>query len=574
MGIDADRALWRAETFGAGGLLCTTIGDMLDQQAQERPHREALVYRYPEIGLEVRWTYRALRDKANEVAKGLMALGVRSGDKVAVLATNVPEWVLMQMALPKIGAVLVTVNTNYRRVELEYLLRQADVHTIVLIEENRGNEYLQSLKSIAPEIDAISDPERLDIQSAALPALRRAVLIGGEARRGLVAFDRLPMLGASVADEALARRQNLVKPEDVSQIQFTSGTTGAPKGAMLTYRGTLNNARLVAQRAGLAQDDRFLTAMPLFHAAGNVVNQLSMLVAGGTIIKAIAFDAVKMLSLIEQEKATVMDAVPTMYIAMLQEPRFLAGEFDVSSMRRVISGGTSIPVSLMEQLKSQWGAEPAIVFGMTEASPIIAQTLPEDSFELRSTTVGRPLPFTEVKIVDSEGGVVGHGQPGELLVRGYNVMKGYYKMPEQTARAIDAEGWLHSGDMASMDGRGYIRIVGRIKDMLIRGGENVYPAEVEGFLMRHPKVRQAEVVGVPDPYMGEEGAAFVRLKEGESMAEQEVVDYCRANLSRHKLPKYIRFIDAFPLTPSGKVKKFELRAQLIEELGLDATPKG
>lgn len=571
MGITSDRALWTAESFGQE-LIETTLGDLLDHQAQRRPDKEALVYHYPEIGLELRLSYAQLRDEANRIAKGLMALGVQAGDKVAVLATNVPQWVLMQMALPKAGAVLVTVNTNYQRDELEYLLRQADVHTLVLMEEYRGNSYLRSLKSIVPELELVEDPAREEVRSAALPAFRCAVLIGGAPQRGLLPFERLAACGESVSDERLAERQAGVRPDDVSQIQFTSGTTGAPKGAMVTYRGTLNNARLVAHRAGLGEQDRYVTAMPLFHTAGNVVDQLSMLVTGGTVIKAIAFDAAKMLELIEHERATVMDAVPTMFIAMLQEPRFLAGEFKVSTLRKILTGGTSIPVSVMEQVKSQWGAEPTIVFGMTEASPIVTQTRPEDSFALRSSTVGLPLPFTEVKIVDKAGQVVALGESGELLVRGYNVMKGYYRMPEQTAKTIDAEGWLHSGDLASMDAEGYVRIVGRIKDMFIRGGENVYPAEVEGFLMRHPKIRQAEVVGVPDPYMGEEGAAFVRLKEGETLTEEELRDHCRAHLSRHKLPKYFRFVEAYPLTPSGKVKKFELREQLIGELGL-ATAK-
>jgi fatty-acyl-CoA synthase len=478
--------------------------------------------------------------------------------------------VLLEMALPKAGAVLVTVNTNLRRDELEYLLRQADVHTLVLMEEHRGNAYLQSLREIVPELDAIEDPVRDEVRSARLPAFRRAVLIGDAERRGLVPCARLAACGQAVSDAALAARQAGVQPCDVSQIQFTSGTTGAPKGALITHHGTINNARLVALRARLGEDDRYLTAMPLFHTAGNVVDQLSMLVTGGTVIKAIQFDARKMLELARSERATVMDAVPTMIIAMLHEQQQRPADHDVSSLRRVITGGTPIPVALMEQVRAAWGAEPTIVFGMTEGSPIVTQTLPEDPFELRSATVGVPLPFTEVRIAGPEGATAALGEAGELLVRGYNVMQGYYAMPEQTAKAIDAEGWLHSGDLASMDERGYVRIVGRLKDMYIRGGENVYPAEVEGFLMRHPKVRQAEVVGVPDAMMGEEGAAVLLLKDGETMTEDELRDHCRRHLSRHKVPKYFRFVEALPLTPSGKVKKFELRAGLVRELGLDA----
>ena len=421
-------AVWEAETFGEAAI-DVTIGDLLDRQAHEHPDREALVYHYPEIGL--RLTYARLRVEANRVAKGLLALGVGRGDHVAVLATNVPEWVLLEMAVAKIGAVLVTVNTNFRQAELEYVLRQADVHTLVLMEAH-------------------------------------------------------------------------------------------------------------------------------------------LLVSGGAVIRALAFDPAKMLELIDREKATVLNAVPTMIIAMLREPRGRSGEFGTTSLRAVMTAGAPIPVPLMEQVKAQWGAEPIIMFGMTEASPIVTQTLPEDDFERRSSTVGIPLPHTEVKIVDPDGEVVEVGQPGEILVRGYNVMKGYYRMPEQTAAAIDADGWLHSGDLASMDERGYVRIVGRLKDMIIRGGENIYPAEIEAFLMRHPGIVQAQVVGVPDAYMGEEAVAVLQSKEGATLTEAEVQGYCRANLARPKLPKYVRFVSEYPQTPSGKVKKFELRAAMVAALGLDA----
>jgi fatty-acyl-CoA synthase len=570
MPIIGDKAVWQADTSSCS-LLSLTVGDLLDRQAEAFGGREALIYTYPEIGLDLRLTYSQLRNRANRIAKGFMALGVTAGDKVAVLATNVPEWVFLEMALPKAGAVLVTVNTNYQRDELEYLLRQADVHTLVLMKQNRGNDYERSLRSIVPELDAIRDPAREEVRSARLPAFRRAVLIADQPVLGFLPFSWLADNDHAISNEALAKRQAGVTPHDVSQIQFTSGTTGTPKGAMITHHGTINNARLVALRARLTERDRYVTAMPLFHTAGNVVDQLSMLVTGGTVVKAITFDPAKMLELIDREKGTVINAVPTMIIAMLQEPRFQGGEFDVSSLRQVITGGTSIPVSLMEQIKEKWGADPTIVFGMTEASPIITQTLPDDSFELRSATVGTPLPFTEVKIVTEQGDTAPIGEPGEILIRGYNVMKGYYKMPEQTAKAIDSGGWLHSGDLASMDGKGYVRIVGRIKDMFIRGGENIYPAEIENFLMRHPKVRQAALIGVPDPYMGEEGAVFLQLKEGETMTEDEIRDYCRTNLSRHKLPKYFRFLDAYPLTPSGKIKKFELRASIVFEVGLDVS---
>jgi fatty-acyl-CoA synthase len=419
------------------------------------------------------------------------------------------------------------------------------------------------LTRLMPEVDATTNPATQTITSEAFPAFRRAVLIGDSAHTGFLPFAELLALGDSVSDETLRARQAAVSPDDVFQIQYTSGTTGSPKGAMITYRGTINNAAFVARRAGLGPADRMVSAMPMFHTAGNIVDQLSMLVVGGTMVKAIAFDAVKMLELIANERGSVIDAVPTMIIAMLREPRF--SEFDTSSLRVVIAGGTPIPVAVMEEVKARLGAEPAIVLGMTEASPIISQTLASDGFALRSSTVGIPLPHTEVKIVDPDGQPVPLGTSGELLVRGYGVMKGYYKMPAKTAEAIDADGWLHSGDLATMDASGYLRIVGRLKDMIIRGGENVYPAEVESVLMRHPKISDVQVVGVPDDYMGEEGAAFIRVRANELLTVEEMIDFCKIHMARHKWPKHWRFIEEFPTTPSGKIKKFELRATLVGE---------
>ena len=569
MSLRGNKAIWEAETFGEQ-MIDVTVGDLLDRQAEAAPDKEALVYRYPEIGLNLRLTYAGMRDEANRVARGLMALGIRLGDHVALLASNLPEWILLEMALAKIGAVLVTVNTNFRQAELEYVLGQADVHTLVLMDEYRGNDYVRSLKALLPELDGVTDPVTETVTSARFPTFRRAVLLGERQHPGLLPFSRLLELSVVVSDEALSERQAAVTPRHAFQIQFTSGTTGAPKGAIITHHGTINNARFVARRARFGADDRLLSAMPLFHTAGSVVDQLSMLVSGGTVVRAIAFEGAKMLELIDREKATVLNAVPTMIIAMLHEPRLQAREFETGSLRCVLTAGTPIPVPLMEQVKARWGAEPAIMVGMTEASPIITQTLPDDGFELRSSTVGIALPYTEVKIVDANGDVVDVGRPGEILVRGYNVMRGYYRMPEQTAAAIDADGWLHTGDVASMDERGYVRIVGRIKDMIIRGGENVYPAEVEAFLMRHPSIRQAQVVGVPDSYMGEEAVAVLQLKEGEALTEDDVRGYCRAELARHKVPRYVRFVSDYPQTPSGKVKKFELRAAMIAALGLDA----
>jgi fatty-acyl-CoA synthase len=562
MAIRGEASVWDAEAEGFE-LLEMTLGDLLDHQAQACGARDAVVYHYPEDGLELRLDYRGLRERVNAVAKGLIALGVQAGDKVAVLATNMPEWLLLELAVPKIGAVLVTVNTNVRSSELEYLLRQAEVHTLVLMAEHRGNSYYAALADLVPEL--AERAASLPLASAAFADLRQVVLIGADRGcAGALAFDDMVALGRSVSSQALAQRQAAVQPGDVSQIQFTSGTTGAPKGAMITLRGTLNNARLFGARAGFRAGDRMVTAMPFFHTAGNVVDVLGLLSHGATLVKAIQFEPLKLLELIAQERATILHGVPTMLIAMLQHPR--AGEFDTRSLRLVLSGGTPIPVPLLEQVKRQFGADPVIGFGMTEASPMVTGTLAGDSFELKSATVGKPLAHVAARIVDADNQPVALGHVGELLIKCFGVMQGYYKMPDKTAQAIDADGWLHSGDLATMDAAGYIRIAGRIKDMIIRGGENVYPAEVESFLLRHPAIEQAQVVGIPDPYMGEESAAFIQRRAGHALDEDAVQAYCRAHIGRHKLPKYIRFVDAYPLTPSGKVKKFDLRDGLVAAL--------
>lgn len=564
MAMHCELSLWEPEAFGED-LIDWTVGQLIDQQARDYRDRDAVVYRYPEQGIDIRWTYGQLKERVDRLARGLLALGIGLGDKVAVLATNLPEWILMELATGKIGAVLVTVNTNSRRQELDYALRQADVHTVVFMRSWRDNDYLATLTDLVPEFMARADAAA-PVQSTAFPSLRHAFLMDGLAVSGIDTLARLEALAERIPVEALAARQAQVKPQDVFQIQFTSGTTGNPKGAMITHHAAINNGRLFASRAGFKFDDRLLSAMPLFHTAGNVMEVMGVLTNGAALIKAISFDAHKMLELLDHERATILSAVPTMVIAMLQRHEECGRSFNTSALRFVISGGTPIPVPMMEQVQAVFGAQPVIGFGMTETSPMVTGTLSEDSFALKSATVGIPLAHTGVKVANSEGRPVPQGEAGELCIRGYLVTKGYYKEPGKTAETIDAEGWLHSGDLATMDASGYVRIVGRIKDMIIRGGENIYPAEVENFLMRHPAVKQAQVVGVPDAYMGEEAAAFVQLREGMVLSDDELRDYCKRNIARHKVPKYFRFVTDFPLTPSGKVKKFELRAQMVTQI--------
>jgi fatty-acyl-CoA synthase len=393
-------------------------------------------------------------------------------------------------------------------------------------------------------------------------------LLGTIPHPGMLLYADIVALGQRIADEALQERRASVTPEDVAMIMYTSGTTGFPKGAMLTHDNIVNQM----ESATLNQDYsywRYVNPMPLFHIAGSNFVIFSVL-SGFTLIQLIAFDPVKELELLDQEQGTSSFLVPTMLIAMLNHPRFLAGEFDLSSFEQVFTGGTPIPVVLMEQVKEQMGADCRIYFGLTEVTGGGTLTRDEDSFALKSATVGKPYPHLEAKIVNpATGEPVGLGERGEFLIRSFNVMKGYYNMPEKTAETIDAEGWLHTGDLATMNGQGYVNIVGRVKDMIIRGGENLYPAEIEQLLMRHSKIADAQVIGVPDAYMGEEMAALIRLKSDEQLTEEALRDFCRANISHNKVPRYIKFVSAYPLTASGKIKKFELRAQFIEELGLE-----
>jgi len=480
----------------------------------------------------------------------------------------VPEWIFLQLALARIGAVMVTVNTSYKASELEYVLRQGDITTLFMTEEFRGNPYLDSVYSIVPEIKELTDPLAQPVQSAKLPRLKRVVLLGTTPRPGMLLFAQVVALGQHSTDEALRERRASVTPEDVAMIMYTSGTTGFPKGAMLTHYNLVNQINSATLNQDWSQE-RYVNPMPLFHIAGsNFV--LGAIMSGYTMIPLIAFDPVKELELLDQEKGTFSFCVPTMLIAMLNHPRFLAGEFDLFSFKQINTGGTSIPVVLMEQVKEQMGADCRIYFGLTEVTGGGTMTRDVDSFALKSATVGRVYPNLEAKIVNpATGELVSLGERGEFLVRGFNVMKGYYNMPEKTAESIDAAGWLHTGDLATMNAQGYVNIVGRVKDMIIRGGENIYPAEIEQFLMRHPKIADAQVIGVPDAFMGEEMAALIRLKPDEQLTEEELRDYCRANISHNKVPKYIKFVTAYPLTASGKIKKFELREELIEELGLE-----
>jgi fatty-acyl-CoA synthase len=566
-------SLWQAEADGID-LLAVTPGQFLDQCADERPEQEALVYSgYPEAGgaLDIRWTYREYRDRVDAVARGLLAAGFQKGEHIAIWAINLPQWPLLELAASKAGLVLVTINPVLRAQEVEYILQQGDVVALFLMARVRDHDCLATIRERVTPGAAPGE-----VSSTVLPRLRFVSLLGtpppdlpgAESWRPLL-FHELLAAGQGVSRETLHERQASVRPDDPAQILYTSGTTGFPKGAIQTQQAILNNGRIFALRWGVQPGDRLCTAMPFFHAGGCVLGILATLSIGATLYPLVAFDPLKTLQVISSERCSHFGGVPTMLIALLQHPDFAS--FDLSSLKSVVSGGSSVPVYLMEQVSERMGANATIVFGQTEASAAITLTRQDDSFALKSATVGVPMPHTEVKIIDpASGRIVACGERGELLCRGYLVMAAYYQMAEKTAQAIDGDNWLHTGDLATMDAQGYVQIVGRLKDMVIRGGENIFPREVEEFLIRHPQVADVQIVGVPDPFFGEELLAVVVPQAGARVSEADLRAYCQGQISHQKIPRYFQFVTSYPLTASGKVQKFLLRENAVKALGLAA----
>jgi fatty-acyl-CoA synthase len=574
--INNGLSYWQSESDGIP-LLEISIGDLLDRRAEEIPTQEAIVYScYPEFGgtLDIRWSYHEYRERVNAIARGLLALGLNKGDHIAVWAANLPEWPLLELAAFKAGLVLITINPVLRAHEVEYILKQGDATALFFMARIREHDCLATMRSLTTP-----GAKNGEVTGEVLPKLRYMSLLGAPLA-GLVEqegwrptlFREMIAEGAQVSSDALRERQASVKPTDPGQILYTSGTTGFPKGAVQSQRAILNNGAIFARRWGQHQGDHGCSAMPFFHAGGCVLGILAALGAGSTLHPMVAFDPLKALQIISTERCTMFGGVPTMLLAIMQHPDF--GKYDLSCLRSVISGGSPVPVYLMEQVKERIGADVAIVFGQTEASAAITLTLQDDTFELKSATVGVPMPHGEVKIIDpATDKAVPCGERGELCCRGYLVMDGYYNMPDKTAEAIDSKDWLHSGDLATMDAHGYVNIVGRLKDMIIRGGENIFPREVEEFLIRHPKVADVQIVGVPDKFFGEEQLAVVIPKEGEQLTEQELREYCKDQISHQKIPRYFQFVESYPLTASGKVQKFVLRQNAIAAFGLEEAAK-
>lgn len=540
-------------------IIYETIGVYFARICAQYPDRDALIVRHQ----DVRWTYREFHKKVNELAVGLLALGIEPGDRVGIWGPNSYEWVMVQLATAKIGAIMVCINPAYRLYELEFALNKVECKVVVTAEAFKTSDYLGMLNTLAPEL-AASQPGAL--QSEKLPHLRTVIRMGDAETAGMLNFGAVCGLGGEKEGDQLRALQGQLKPDDAINIQFTSGTTGNPKGATLTHCNILNNGYLAGEAMKLTEADRLCIPVPLYHCFGMVLAVLACVSHGSAMVfPGEAFDPLETLQTVEAEGCTALHGVPTMFITELDHPRF--GEFDLSSLRTGIMAGAPCPVEIMKRVISQMHMEDILIgYGQTEVSPLNHMTLPNDSLERRTETVGRAVPWVEIKIVDEANSVVPVGEKGEVCTRGYSVMREYWNDPERTAETIDVAGWLHSGDLATMDEEGYVRIVGRIKDMIIRGGENIYPREIEEFLYQHPAISEVQVFGIPDEKMGEEVCAWVQLNEGQSMTEDELKAFCKDQITHFKIPRHVRFVTEYPMTVTGKIQKFVMRDQMLEAL--------
>lgn len=539
-------------------LLDYTLGQALEKWAYEMPENDFVVY--PDRGL--RFTYGDFNKRVDRLAKGFLAIGVKPGDKVGIWANNVPDWLTIMFATAKIGAILVTINTNYKLSELEYLVKNADINTLCIIGAYRDSDYVQMVNELTPELKT---SERGYLKSEKFPELKNLVFIGPEKHRGMYNMPELLLLGENCDDNTFKEISSKLDCHDVINMQYTSGTTGFPKGVMLSHHNILNNGYLVGKNMNYTHEDRIMTPVPLFHCFGCVLSVCAAVSHGAAVVLTEDFDPLRVLAGVEKEKCTAIYGVPTMFIAELNHPMF--DMFDLSSLRTGIMAGALCPVETMKEVMTKMHAKDIIiVYGLTESSPGMTTTRVFDTPEIRATTVGTNLHGVEIKIVNTETGEeCAAEEQGEICCRGFNVMKGYYNNPEATAAAIDKDGWLHSGDLAVRTEDNFYKITGRINDMIIRGGENIYPREIENFIYKMPEVEMVEVVGIPDEKYGEIVGAFIKLKDGKTLCEGDVQQYCRGQIARYKIPKHIFFIDDFPKTASGKIQKYKLR-EMAEEL--------
>ncbi|MDJ0698919.1 MAG: AMP-binding protein [Woeseiaceae bacterium] len=532
---------------GTGQLLYETIGECFDRVVDANPDNTAIVVRHQGI----RKSYAELRAEAEQLATGLLALGIEPGNRVGIWGPNSYEWVLTQLATAEMGAILVCINPAYRLFELEYVLEKVDCKAVIAAEKFKTSDYLAMLDEVRPK----------------LPNLEFVIRMGDEPRDGMLNFADVCRMGGDAERQRLGPLKAMLKPDDAINIQFTSGTTGAPKGATLTHMNILNNGKNTANGMGFTPDDSLCIPVPLYHCFGMVLGVLACVTSGATMVfPNDAYDPESTLQAVQDERCTALHGVPTMFVTELDHPRF--GEFDVSTLRTGLIAGAPCPEELMIRIIGEMNMENVLIgYGQTEVSPVNHMTLPNDTLENRTQTVGRPIPYVEIKIVDKDDHVVPVGEQGEICTRGYSVMKGYWNDDERTAETI-IDGWLHSGDLGIMDAHGYVRITGRIKDMIIRGGENIYPREVEEFLYTHPKISEVQVFGVPDARMGEQVCAWIQLKHGQSATADEIIDYCKDKITHFKIPKHVRFVDEYPMTVTGKIRKIEMREMMSEELGL------
>ncbi|MDO6655061.1 AMP-binding protein [Anaerobacillus sp. 1_MG-2023] len=544
-------------------LLHETIGSMLERQVDQFGKKEAVVYSKEKI----RFTFEEFNNEVNRVAKALLGLGVTKGENVAVWATNVPEWLLLQFATAKVGAVLVTINTNYQSSELEYVLKQSESTRLFLIDGFKGTSYPEVFLQLQKSNDQLTGGKCV---IAGLPYLKDVIYIGSEERSLFMNWRDFLKGSVSVTDKALEMRNGELDPDDVINMQYTSGTTGFPKGVMLTHNNILNNGYQIGQCMELTHNDRLCIPVPFFHCFGCVLGTLAAFSVGATIFPIIEFEPELVLRTVEKERCTALHGVPTMFISELSLAEFES--YNLSSLRTGIMAGSPCPIEVMKNVMKRMNmVEITIAYGQTEASPVITQTRTNDPLEYRVNTVGRALPGVEVKIVDPVSGLeVPSDEAGELCTRGYHVMRGYYNMPEATSQVIDEEGWLHTGDIAKMDSEGYVEITGRLKDMIIRGGENVYPREIEEFLYTHSSVQDVQVIGVPDEKYGEKVVACIQLKEKGAVNAADILLYCKGKIARYKVPAHVFFVDEYPMTASGKIQKYKLRESAVEWANLNS----
>lgn len=541
-----------------------TLGQWLEYWAETTPDKEYLVY----SDRDLRFTWKQFNERVDKMAKGMLALGITHGTHIGVWATNVPDWLTFLFAGAKVGAVLVTINTNYKQSELEYLVENADIHTMCITDGVFDGSYIDMMYTMLPELKT---SQRGYLKSERFPMLKNVVYIGQEKYRGMYNTPELLLLGENIDDSTLDEAKKKVDCHDVVNMQYTSGTTGFPKGVMLTHHNITNNGYFTGEGMGFTSEDKLCCCVPLFHCFGVVLASMNVLTHGCTQVMVEKFDPLVVLASVHKERCTALYGVPTMFIAELNHPMF--DMFDLTSLRTGIMAGALCPIELMRAVTDKMHiTHITSVYGLTESSPGMTHSVLTDSFEARCTTVGKEYPFTEVKVLNPETGEeCAVGEQGEMCCRGYLVMKGYYKNQKATDEAIDENGFLHSGDLGVKDEDGYYRITGRIKDMIIRGGENIYPRELEEFLYHLPGVKDVQVAAVPSKKYGEEVGAFIILHEGASLTEDEVRDFCRGKIARHKIPKYIFFVDSYPMTGSGKIQKFKLKdlsLQLLAEKGI------